>query len=252
MDYADRNNPRFPKKSSKADLMNISEDEGAEDPAQEIDMEDPKQRTPIPSEDLSDISDLSGNKSEARGDRRSILKQKLKRVVMKNIKSLKTCLKRRIAAASYPESNEVVIIGFSLLNDLCSSSYDNKAMLFTENGWYHFERIYRKHPLKSLLFLQDVFEADKSLFYVDLTIFERIFNLYRSFCKKIFAKKVRQIQTNNGILIFAWNNLLAEILKINTKNVPLAKVIHLFFKVQQTFDEELITFIFTHIINHEG
>jgi hypothetical protein len=70
-------------------------------------------------------------------------------------------------------------------------------------------------------FLKDIFEDDKSLFHLDLTIFERIFSLYSSFSRRMFAKKkVRQIETNNGILIFAWNSLLAEILKIDTNKIP--------------------------------
>lgn len=162
-------------------------------------------------------------------------------------------MKRRIAAKYYPESTDMVETGFPVLTDICSNSHENLALLFTEDGWYHLERIYRKHPLKTLHFLKEVFDKNKSLLYIDLTIFERIFVLYRSFSKRIFAKKkVREIQTDNGILIFVWNTLMAEILKIDTSKIPLPKVIHLYFKVQQVFDEDLISFIFQYIINPQG
>ena len=214
-------------------------------------------------QDAEKIDDVEGGDDQDKAEddeemdsgdsKREMLKKKLKKVVQKNIKSLKKCLKLRMQSNCYPESNEVVIVGYALLNDICSSSFDNKGLIFTEDGWYHFERIYKKHPLKSLQFLQDVFDLDKSLFYVDLTVFERIFNLYQKFCKKIFDNKTsRQIETSNGILMFAWNTLLAEILKINTQEVALPKVIHLFFKVQQIFNDDLIEFMFKFIINPEG
>lgn len=41
-------------------------------------------------------------------------------------------------------------------------------------------------------------------------------------------------------------------LKINTKEIPLPKVIHMFFHVQEMFNEDIMTFIFQHIINEEG
>lgn len=106
---------------------------------------------------------------------------------------------KRMVVKMFPESNEFVVTGFGLLHEICSSSLENKAMLFTEDGWYHFERIYRKHPLKSLFLLKDIFETDKSLLYVDLTIFFRIFKLYRSFLVRILHKGITKIPTNEGV-----------------------------------------------------
>jgi len=57
-------------------------------------------------------------------------------------------------------SKDLFITFSSAEISICSSSFDNKAMIFTEDGWYHFERIYKKHPLKSLQFLQDIFDLD--------------------------------------------------------------------------------------------
>jgi len=104
-----------------------------------------------------------------------IIKQKIRRVIRQNMKSFKTVMQKRKDAACYPKSNQLVISGLQLLGDLCSSSKENRALIFTEDGWYHFERIYRRHPLKSILFLQKIFDKDKSILHLDTTVFNRIF-----------------------------------------------------------------------------
>lgn len=53
-------------------------------------------------------------------------------------------------------------------------------------------------------------------------------------------------------MIFAWNSLLADILKINTKKVALPKVIHMFLQVQSLFNETLFNFVFNFVINKES
>lgn len=180
-----------------------------------------------------------------------LIKQKIRRVIKQNIKSFQTCLLKRKDSMAYPQSNQLAISGLQLLGDLCSASKENRSLIFTEDGWYHFERIYRRHPLKSILFLQKIFEKDKSILHLDSTVFQRIFNLYSRFFKKIVAteQSIKGVQTNNGVMIYAWNNLLADILKINTKKVALPKVIHMFLMVQEIFNETLFNFVFSHVIN---
>lgn len=179
----------------------------------------------------------------------NLIKSKIKSVIMKNIKSFKTCLKKRLDAKNYPQSNNIVVEGFGLLRSLCEHSTENRGAIFTDDGWYHFDRIYRKHPLKSIHLLQDLLEKDKSILHIDLTVWSRIFGLYKSFLNRIIANNIKGIPTNDGVLIFAWNSLLAEILKIDTKQVPLPKVIHMFLSVQQCITPELLDFVFSKIIN---
>ena len=56
-----------------------------------------------------------------------------------------------------------------------------KAFLFTEDGWYHLDRIYRRHPLKVIFLLHNVFEENKVLIHMDRSVFKRIIELYKSF-----------------------------------------------------------------------
>jgi len=83
------------------------------------------------------------------------------------------------------------------------NSAENRAALFNDDGWYHLERLYRKHPMRALLLFQDIFKSDKTILFQDLTIWERIFKLYKSFVVEIFFKKRdSNIPTNDAVLIF--------------------------------------------------
>jgi len=106
----------------------------------------------------------------------------------------------------------------------------------------------------AIFVLQNIFENDKSLFHLDLSIFRRIFGLYKAFYKRVLKSEasIKGIPTNDGILLFSWNNLIADILKINTKMVPLPKVIHIFFQVQEIFTETLFNFTFEYIIHEDS
>lgn len=153
IDYTDRNAPKFRKNKKTNTLAEefFDEDEVDDDQDDQIPEEDYSRFGFVLSQEDRErkAAELEEQKRPKPVSRREVLKEKLRRVVLKNIKSLKTCLKRRYAAKSYPESNEIVIAGCALLNEICSSSPDNKAMLFTEDSWYHFDRLYRKHPLKT-------------------------------------------------------------------------------------------------------
>jgi hypothetical protein len=98
-----------------------------------------------------------------------------------------------------------------------------------------------------------VFKKDKDMLFKDHSIFNRIFKLYRSFCIHIFFKKsITNIPTNDGVLIFLWNNVMADILKINIREYSLSKVMHMFFMVQQCLTSSVVDFTMKNIINKES
>lgn len=206
MDYADRNPFKLKSKNlNQGDYSDVFTDYEMELMALGTDnLNQSKSKSPVTEIDKTEDNIYLDDDA---ADSREVQKKKFRDAAKKNIKPLQSSLGRRMTAKFYPESTDMVETGFPLLTSICSNSQENMALLFTENSWYHLERIYRKHPLKTLHFLKEVFDNNKSLLYVDLSIFERIFDIYRSFSQKIFAKKVRQIQTDNGILIFAWNQL---------------------------------------------
>jgi hypothetical protein len=190
------------------------------------------------------------NTAEAR---KRMIKEKIKRAVKSQIVSFRSCVIRRTKVKLFPESADIISQGFGLMVDLCKESAENRALLFCDDSWYHLERLYRKHPMRALLLFQDVLERDKSLLFTDASIFNRIFKLYRSFCINIFFKKdTNQIPTNDGVLIFLWNTVITNILKINVKEIPITKVLHMFLTVQQGLTEEVMSFTFSHIIDLNG
>lgn len=225
----------------------------------EEDMEDFKtdERSNLSTSKRIDESDkLIKKLQESKDDpkaRIKIVKERLKKSIFAQINSFKSVAIRRLKAKSYPESSEFITIGFQVLGNLCKNSSENRAQLFGDDGWYHLERLYRKHPMRALLLFKSVFDANKTLLFQDTSIFTRIFNLYRSFCIKIFFKKnTGNIPINDGVLMFLWNNVIADILKIDTKKIPLTKVMHMFLMVQQIFNDQIAEFTFKNIINTNG
>jgi len=182
-----------------------------------------------------------------------MVKERLKKAILGHLRSFKSTAIRQMKAKSYPESAEFVSIGFQVLTNLCKSSAENRAQLFGDDGWTHMERLYRKHPMRALLLFKSVFDANKTILYQDTSIFYRIFGLYRSFCVKIFFKKnTSNIPINDGVLLFLWNNVMADILKINCKKIPITKVMYMFLSVQQIFNDQIAEFTFKNIINTSG
>ena len=249
MDYLDRTPFKFRKKK----VVNTLEGEDEEEDMEDVQLDEAENALRQKSFDDSEqlIAKLRENKNDPKAKLR-IVKEKIKRGIKAQMTSIRSCVLRRIKSKNYPESAELISIGFQVLANLCKSSSENRAQLFGDDGWYHLERLYRKHPMRALLLFQSVFQ-NKTLLFQDTSIFNRIFNLYKSFCIKIFFKKnTGNIPVNDGVLIFLWNNVIADILKINTKVIPITKVMHMFLMIQQCFTEKVAEFTFTNIINIAG
>lgn len=250
MDYMDRTPFKFRKKRQVNLLMGEDEEEDMDEVSFTA-TEKESQASRLQESDRL-INELKANLDQQYDPKTKIrlVKEKLKRGIKAQISSFKSCAKRRLKFKSYPESAEMIKVGFEALESLCTQSIENKAALFNDDGWYHLERLYRKHPMKALILFQKIFAEDKSLLFQDMTTFERIFKLYRSFVLKIFSKeRDSNIPTNDAALIFLWNTVLADILKINCQQVSIQKVMHMFFMVQQIFSEQVADFTFTFIIN---
>ena len=250
MDYLDRTPFKFRRKKVQNTLQGEDEDEDMEDIVIPDSEKMSRQKSFNESERI--IEDLTSNKSKDPKARIKIIKQKILRGIRSQVTSIRSCVLRRLKSKSYPESAEFVSIGFQVLANLCKSSNENRAQLFGDDGWYHLERLYRKHPMRALLLFQSVF-TNKALLFTDSSIFNRIFSLYKSFCIKIFFKKNgTNIPTNDGVLIFLWNTVIADILKINTKLIPITKVMHMFLMIQECFTDKVADFTFSNIINTNG
>ena len=154
-------------------------------------------------------------------------------------------------AKTFNESNQIVVNGLSLLTDLCRNSSEAKAFLFTEDGWYHLDRIYRRHPLKVILLLHNVFQDNQILLHMDSSIFKRIFGLYKTFLSGLMKndQELSAMTTSDAVVLFSWNNLFAQLLKISIEKTKLPDILHMFFDVQELFDEKMVDFIFKNLIN---
>ena len=169
MDYIDRNFFKFQVKNVVSALM--SEDRNVDvydaDAGNWQGGDDPAFMPTITADQIKQRLEQEEIVKTQKKFRINLIKAKIKRVIQKNIKSFKTCLQKRLDAKNYPQSNSIMVEGFALLRSLCENSIENRAAIFTDDGWYHFDRIYRKHPLKSIHLLQDLLDHDKSILHLD-------------------------------------------------------------------------------------
>jgi len=120
MDYSDRNPIKLKTMAFSSVTENIVRDQD-------------EQEHIIPLQEANDLTYAEKNMTQEQeydndvpeSSKSTHIKKKLQMVVLKNINSLKSCLKRRMAAKSYPESTDMVETGFPVLTTICSHSYEN-------------------------------------------------------------------------------------------------------------------------------
>jgi hypothetical protein len=171
MDYLDRMPFKFRKKKDVG---------GDLDSADEVDMEDFDFTVPetekrdqefLESEKrIKSLKDVNTKKA-----RISIIKEKMIRAIKKNVTSFRSCVLKRKKVTQYTDSIDLIELGCGVLTDICAigkeptnlntsdsptrrptrpmpwgDSPENRALLFTDDGWYHLESLYRKHPMRAL------------------------------------------------------------------------------------------------------
>lgn len=238
MDYMDRSSFRLKKKTDlnllmkedEQDILNESNNFGSKKSSIYFDTNETNKKTKTPSQTVvSRWKTKTVNKVKAIDK----FRRTTNKIIEEKINSLRDVVRvsqRVMKAKSHrlEESEEMIKIGFKALESLCENSVENKKALFTDDCWYHFERLYMKHPMKVLVSFKKMFNNRKDIAFIfkDVSTIERILHLYESFIKDFFKERVTQgkdgelsistnIPTNEMALLFMWNNVLIYLLKVD-------------------------------------